>query len=1035
MSKSQVYVVEASAGSGKTYALARRYLKLLINPELAMHEVPLKNILAITFTNKAAFEMKARILDFLKKIALDVFVDAKEKNGLLEYLGVDEAYARSRAILAMEAIIKNYNFFQVQTIDSFVNAILSGCAFRLGLSSIFRIKTDYRDYLSESLDRMVDRALQDKRTAGVFSDFMSHYLRLENKSGWFPHKDILENVKTLFYQANIYGVNFYRSPTKAAEVIALKKKVTLLMRKLAEELPSGSKATFEKSLSSFLEAGRDIFDIGDVPKAFEKEDFPITKKGDVGAKVMKLWQQIRILLRELSEREAGFLFNPYIDIFSAVAVDFRMLSRKDDVLFLEELNRRARDLFGEEGVTVPELYYRLAARMKAYLIDEFQDTSRLQWNNLYPMVLEAISTGGSLFYVGDKKQAIYRFRGGDVGLFDEVKDGFKPFSVQEDSLTSNYRSRSNIVEFCNACFSPDNLRIFLKEKDRDKKKGVVFDEKEESAILSIFEKCIQNTDASRQGGYVYVEPLEGNNKEERNDNIRPRLMTLVEDLHKRFEYEDIAILVRENDEVELITEWFIEEHLPVESEKTLNIRNNPYIKELVSFLSFLNSPIDDLSFASFILGDIFSCASGMGKDELRDFIFEISRKRRLEKTGYLYTEFRLRFPDVWESWIEEFFKNIGFVPLYELLISIYGTFSVFENFVSQQGFFMKFLEVVKDSEALQATSIALFLDFFRDAGDEKMYVHVADASAVKVLTIHKAKGLDFGVVVLPFFEMNVKTEPNVATLEDNCLCLRRVTEKYRSFSPQIDAVYRSQYLKCFIDELNVAYVGLTRAREELYVFVPQKSRRGANLLDRFIPEAIRETGSKLIRQKEEKPVGLVEKIPTSSYKDWISFLKEEFIDRSSLENRDKRLKGEVLHSALSGIPEVSEEDKEKALEAAFKAARSRFPVFDDWAAIERSVTTLVSDDKFRKFFFTTGATVYREKEVTDAGGNTRRIDRLVVLENEVWVIDYKSSGQETDKDIVQVKQYLTIVADLYPGKKRQGFIIYLDNMSVRDVHE
>ena len=144
----QVCIVEASAGSGKTNKLAQRYVQLLINPTLPFQEIPLRNILAITFSNKAALEMKTRILELLKKISLDKFSSPQEKESILSLLEVDFEFAQKKAYAVMESLVRNYNFFQVQTIDSFINAILCGCAFKLNLSASFRIKTDYRDDLA-----------------------------------------------------------------------------------------------------------------------------------------------------------------------------------------------------------------------------------------------------------------------------------------------------------------------------------------------------------------------------------------------------------------------------------------------------------------------------------------------------------------------------------------------------------------------------------------------------------------------------------------------------------------------------------------------------------------------------------------------------------------------------------------------------------------------------------------------------------------------------------------------------------------------
>ena len=418
----EVCIKEASAGSGKTYALAKRYIQLLINLSLELQEIPLRSILAITFTNKAAIEMKKRILEFLKKIALDKFSSKEEKNDILSsFIGKEET-VREKSHMVMDYLIRNYNFFQVQTIDSFINALLLGCAFKIQLSSNFRIKKDYEDYLSYSLDILIDKAHYSAEVLGIFQEFLEHYLYVEGRTSWFPKRDILSLIKSLFSYSNIFGGRFRKYGIESKEVVSKKREVLSSMKEIRDNLPQGTNKRFISSLESFLRNNEETFNIDSLPKYFSRERFPVNKGGDVPEKVEKLWKEIRSNLKEVCELEAFSLFNPYIDIFDLVLKEFQVLTRKEDILFLEELNRQARALFEEESMTVAELYYRLATRFKHYLIDEFQDTSTLQWKNLIPMVEEALSTDGSLFYVGDKKQAIYRFRGGEVSLFDKVKE-------------------------------------------------------------------------------------------------------------------------------------------------------------------------------------------------------------------------------------------------------------------------------------------------------------------------------------------------------------------------------------------------------------------------------------------------------------------------------------------------------------------------------------------------------------------------------------------------------------------------------------
>lgn len=1030
----QVFIVEASAGSGKTYCLAKRYVQLLLNPKASFSRVPFENILAITFSNKATLEMKERVLEFLKKIALDSFSRPGEKEDILSSLGISEEQARQRASLMVETLLKNYNFFQIQTIDSFINAILSSCAYQLGLSANFKIKMDYKDDLFYSLDRLIDRASGDKKVLSIFHNFLSQYIYLERKTGWFPKDDIKIIMNDLFLMSNSYGEPFWRFPVEASDLLALKRAILDKMRFLRDHLPQGTHALFEKNLSDFLTANADTFVIADISDFFARERFPITKKGRLTSEIEGVWCEIRHSLRRLCEAESGAVFNAYVDIFKELSGELRSLCMREDVLFVQELSSRAQVLFQEGAVTVAELYYRMAARVRHFLIDEFQDTSRLQWNNLFLLVEEALSSGGSLFYVGDKKQAIYRFRGADSRLFDAVRAQFSSSQAVSTVLKDNYRSRRHIVDFCNDLFSESNLRRFLTEYVDAKKKSV-FSQVRQDEIIEIFKGARQNHVDALEGGYVRMESFDCMNKDDKLDQIRDRFLRLMDDLAARFDYCDIAVLTRDNDKVELLTQWLLEHGIPVESEKTLNIRNNRYIKEIISFLKFLHSPIDDLFFASFIIGDIFAKATGLKREAFHSFIFQLRQKERGDKRSYLYREFRMNFPGVWEEFLAPFFKNVGFVPVYELTVSIYAKFRCLENFSQYQGFFMKLLELMRSEEEV-SFSLGQFLDYFDRAQNEELYAAVSEMDSVKVSTIHKAKGLGFGVVVLPFLEMKVKKELRVVTQQDDSLILRRISDKHKMFSASLQEARDEDFCLSFIDELNNIYVALTRAKNELCIFVPRTHKRLANLAALLMPQEAIEKGEKRSYKKRPSPSAhpSVFNLGISCYRDWVGYLKEEFIDLESLKNRDKLLFGDVAHSILSGIGNCYHRDWQDMLSVSLEKARLKFVGFNGFAHLERVVSALLKDERLKPFFFCSDACVYQEKEIMDFAGHMKRIDRLIVGKTHVDVIDYKSSKDVSGRDREQIQEYLHIVASLYPDKKRRGVLVFLDDLSMEEVN-
>ena len=1005
----QVHTVEASAGSGKTYCLSKRYIQLLLGLPRENNKIPLNTILAITFTNKAAMEMKARILQFLKEEAL---------SGNLQ--------ARS----AMDYIIRNYNFFQVQTIDSFINSILYGCSFKLGLSANFKTEELYRDYLSFSLDRLIDQAATDKAVLGLFKRFLNQYLYIENKSGWFPKQSIYLRMQSLFSKSNKYSKDFARNDITPKDIIACKKDILKLNSKLVKKLPEGTNSAFAKKLDSFLKENENGFGIEDISDFFKRPDFPARKGTHVSSQTIELWSDLRKVIANLCELESLSSFNYYIDIFDALSVILKDISGREDVLFLEALNKNACRLFDEKSIALPELYYRLAARFKHFLIDEFQDTSVLQWKNIFAMVENALSSDGSLFYVGDRKQAIYRFRAGEAGLMNLVKNHFKDFNLTQESLAKNYRSRKNIVDFNNNLFSEYNLERFLKQAQSAKKIKADLSAEDISEILSAFKDSGQQSADELVGGYVSVEKISS------QEGLKTALYGAVDDLRKRFAPGEVAILTRKNDDVGMFTSWFLERGIPVESENTLNIKENYYIKEIVSFLKFLNSPIDNISFASFILGDIFSHSSGVPMQDIRDFIFGL-RQAPDWNNIYLYKEFRLKFTGIWERFFEEFFKSVGFVPLYELVVSIYSRFKVIEKFSDQQGFFMRFIELIKQEES-ECAGISDFLEFFQDCEDEKLYVNAAESDSLKILTVHKAKGLEFKAVIIPMLTMNVKVSREIVVENDTSLSLLRIKRKYADFSQRLKQVHKDEYKKSFIDEINNIYVALTRAADELYVFVPEGSETSFNLAQILFTEDKIKIGAKLTAQCVKKDNGAkdsVIRIPSCAYKDLIDFIKREFRQDNILKGRDSILRGNILHYALSFVGNLDNQDKDLTLNLAFKKTAAKFVFIKDFKDIKSCLRRIVNDKGLGKYFYTKGADVFLEKDVVNSFGDTERIDRLIVSKKEIIVIDYKSTGDEGLKDDyrAQVVKYVNIIKHIYPGRMVKGVLLYLDSLTAEEV--
>lgn len=1037
----QLLVVSASAGSGKTRALALRYLELLFQKSVTS-EAPLEQILAVTFTNKAAFEMKARILDFLKMMVLDFEDPAKKEilDCLWEKLGLKPEVLKKRAGAVLESLFRNYNYFQVETIDSFINSLIFACAFSLNLAAKIEIKKDDEPFLLFSLDKAIDAATRDPAVMAVFKNFLNQYLILENRGRWLVKEEIFTKIKRFFDIFNSHGrqLAVFKRTTNFFEAAGY---IYKLLEELRDNLPEAIDGRFVASLNNYLEKN-ERFSL-DLPQAFTSETPPIKKSASapVSPGFRELWKKIRRNIREYCEAESFERLGPYLEIFELTKNFFDEIKQKENIIFLYELNKVAREIFRED-LSLPEIYFRLATKFFHYLIDEFQDTSLLQWNNLSPLIEEALASGGTLFYVGDKKQAIYRFRAGEVTLFDAIYENFKDYSVLPEHLKANFRSAQKIIDFNNRIFSAENLKRFVACLNSGRKENL---ELSAEPVLKIYEDSLQKTgrEAEQKGGYVEINFIEAPSSEEQDELIKKKVLEAVADLQKRNCFE-MAVLCRENSTVELVSRWLLENNIAVESEKTLNIRENPLIKEIISFLMFLASPIDNLAFASFATGEIFQKVSGLKFSEIQEFLFEAKTETDNFSSGYLYKKFQEKYPALWQKLLEDFFKNVGFFNLYELVASLYGQFRIEENFPEYHGFLMKFLWLVKEKET-EKPDLAGFLDYFQKAKEDELYVDVAVPKAIKVLTFHKAKGLEFEAVVIPFLELAVGISRDGLVVGENendeKLVLYYLKKDYLEFSPKLKKIYERELEKSLIDELNNIYVALTRAKKELHVLVPKKSGLRHNLavllLENLAPAGVFCDGEKEIFKTRAFDVEKVAfPIRPGRRQNWLDLLKEEFIEIKTPTERENILKGEVLHLMLSKIQFI-ETDLPKQLESAASLAGGEFPEITDFKEFEELIIKALSQKEIRPFFLKDIGYVFTEIDLADGLGNTYRLDRMIVEKKKVIIIDFKiaaaSDDQTAQKYFEQVRQYLKIAGEIYPDKIVRGFLIYFDTFKVAEV--
>ncbi len=1080
---SQVTTVTSSAGAGKTYNLAAQYLRLLLfhrfQPDSPGSDV--SSIVAITFTNKAAAEMRSRIIEWMKRIILDLPFEGSQKTpmdeifaNLPEGASHDRSLIRSLVSSAFEQILRNFYAFKVGTIDSFVHLILRASAFRLNLPPDFEVSTDSTGHMEALLQECLQRILEERPVREDFDRFLSDYMAVEGpRASWVPTSAIREAIFR-FWNEEAKENREFRHPPSPEEVGAARSRI----RRAAEELIVAMRVTAGLKVNKQFQGVLEKLVAGD-PEDFLKSRFLLKPtlqeclnqgSAPVTDDLVALWREMRQALSLFCETAAASKFRAYLGIYSLFKTILRTeLVYKKQVVLIDELNRLLQRVVTRNEF-IPEIFYTLASRYSHFLIDEFQDTNHLQWRNIEVLAAEALAKGGTLFLVGDKKQAIYRWRGGRAELVDHVALRYRAYGVDDLVLSTNFRSGEVLVTFFNRVFDRENLRSLCT--------GLLRDHNRDGAerVLAAYRNSRQETYGPRLGtGYVRVERIteedeEGHDrdvfsKEERFTVTEERFKDLIRELLEtqgRNE-EDVAVLVRTREEAEFIVQILLQMGLPVESEITVNIKNNALVNEMVSFLFFLDRPDDDVAFAAFVTGQIFSTQGGPDREDMRRLI----EKGRLAGAGQpLYLTFSEAYPSLWSSHFEPLFRKAGYLPLYDLLVLFIKRWQVLARFPDEAPFVLHLCELAKGTDPSVGQNLSAFLGWWSGEAPQGvppqeretpfLLKTVEGSGALKVMTIHKAKGLQFPLVILPFvtlaaFGSTDGRNRSRFVAEDkggDHLRLLWVKHDFTDHSAGLREVYDRAEEQYVVDELNNLYVAFTRAEEELYIFLSHSGKRKNRLIDYIFgldglkgrgDESRLALGRQRGREKRVPSDGAERLFNLTVFDDkgpdlgWMSQTGAKFepLDRVSPNRIRAKRKGDVVHYILSLIETLGEEDR---LDEWVERGVGRFSVPSYRAAIRETLSRLLSLHPVRPFFvLEPGDRAFREKEIVDGKGQTHKVDRIVLRRDRVEVLDFKTGESHGPEHEEQVRTYGALVGALYPGKIVKRFLLYVDEGALYEV--
>ncbi|MEK6649619.1 MAG: UvrD-helicase domain-containing protein, partial [Bacteroidota bacterium] len=796
-------VVTASAGSGKTTTLTKRFLQFLLADSIPHHKP--QNILAITFTNNAAAEMKERILSMLKLLALG---DEKTVKDVAELTGILPKDLPARADNLLETIFNSFSEFQVRTIDSFLSNVFKAAAVEFGFPPDYAIALSADGLLDRAFREYSARIADDPGGMDLLRELVvlqDEQRRDDDPYLWDPYAAIASRVRALHKEAakvpDPIVVPNLGPAQREAERLVFDAARTLdsfirssgcqpshhLVNDLAEVLAGRVASVLGRSVKSkVFTAGKTKNDKEAVAAHTPEADLRLATYGRA--------------LHAYGLLQVRRVFVPYARALQLMEQTLDDIKRREGTVLLDDVNRALGAYLRQD--VLPEVYLKLGDRLAHYLIDEFQDTSPIQYNALKPLWDETLAKDGSLFVVGDTKQSIYGFRGADYRIMRDMmqREVFPSAPRQLATLEKNYRSRRSIVAFNHTVF-----RETLPASD--------LNVPAEASGLS--------TDAQEVGlpdklpGRARVIPVQ------RDAATEPELAAVAAVVRgwraQGYSWRDMAVLTPSNANVVRVSSCLNAENIPFISQSSLDIRNRKVIAELLALLRFLDAPVDDGAFATFLLSDLFDrSGSGLDRTAVRGLLAAAAQERDRPP---LYKLVQAGHPAVWRGFIEKLFTRVGYLPLYDLVADLMKTFRVFERFPDEEASLVRFFETVRETEATGRNSVR---DLVRAADGEGEDVSWELPSprghnAVTVMTVHKAKGLGFPAVCVLLFPREFRVGQPLSVPTDEGLELWRVTKETAERYPEVARQYEDALLRKEVDELNSLYVSLTRAKVELAV--------------------------------------------------------------------------------------------------------------------------------------------------------------------------------------------------------------------------
>lgn len=1062
--KTNLHVYKASAGSGKTHRLTEEYLLLLFNPDTPM---AYRHILAVTFTNKATDEMKTRIIEELAHIAKN------EASSYIEILsstyGINEMQVRKNGRDILVRILHDYSAFSVSTIDRFFQQTMRAFTREIGLGGGYNVELDTDKVLSEAIDTLLYDL--ERRGNKMLLDWLIRFSeeKVENGETWNIKNDIQSLSSEIFKEdfkassdkvrANIDDKELMSNYKDSLQhIIALFEKTSQQLGEKglnimdrfglkADDFKGGSRSSF----FSFVKwANREIVE---PTKTFQSLvdnlDNWYTGKtsSDLKANIENAFPELNQCIGDIVYHynnsrtyQTAKEINRYfftLGILGDVDKQIREYAAENNIMLISDTTELLNKII--DGNESPFIYERVGQRVNHYMIDEFQDTSDMQWQNFKPLVQDSLADGNRNFIVGDVKQSIYRWRNSDWKLLDSQLDvDFSKEGVNHESLDTNWRSGYNIIEFNNTVFSKgasllqETYNTALSE-DNDSEKMRQHASRIENAYADAFQHV--PTRSKDNSGHVRVEFIDTEENPNWQEYALEQIPLQIEQLQDRgYRLKDISILVRTKKEGAEVANKLLEyksQHpnskykYDIISDESLYVSSSKSIKLIVALLNYLQNP-EDTSLRALAIYEYFKYNDQLESEDALQKYFSSEEDLPTEIANKL-------------EGIREF-------ALYEMVETL---FELFYNALDddEQIYIQAFMDMVLDYTVRYSSDLDAFLKWWNESGVRKTIFTPDGQDAVRIMTIHKSKGLGFEAVIIPFcnWEIDHKLttilwcKPQYPPFSD--LHLVPVRYSKRLANTIFEDEYHEERLHAFIDNINVLYVAFTRAKSDMIVFSPLPKKKDINNISTLLWNCIAtpfsqeghidlstyydeegnifEIGKDYTKeQKEEKKKIeeiLVNKLPSISFDDR---LKLQLNNKYFFTDTGLRDYGTMMHEIVSTVSKA--EDVERAAEKFYISGDITQEQKEELIAIMHK---FLSRDLVKEWY-TGSYKVLNEVQILQAGGKFIRPDRVMIQGRDAIVIDYKFGEKESSSYIKQVKNYVSQIKKIgYENVK--GYICYV----------